>query len=273
MAFFPRYLKRFTSSDGSTYTYTFPTRLYSLSMQQPIRMSQVVIAGASHAFDQLGTGVAPKNGPLATHSVVIAESTGTAVDDEYDDMRSKLYKAGLGKLYVADEGDDERWAWARLAAMPTTDWTLGDHSTLAVQLQWAIISDWHSETAYNQTFTIDASPKTVSVVNPGNARVYDAVLILKGTYTNPSILNDLNDYQISTTRDGSNAAHWLEIRAGRPSVRFSTDSGVTYTGDFALVTLPTNQIQLMVLEPGAQDIIVTGGNGSTLTVQFDPPWE
>lgn len=270
----PRFLKKFTSSDGSTYTYTFPTGLYEVSSEQGLRTTMTPVAGASYPFDQLGLAPAPKDAQILTHHFVIANSTGAATDTAFDTLRSQLRLAGLGKLYTVDEnGANERWAWARLANMPSTAWTVGTGGVLAIALSWLVISDFVNSTGYDTTFTVNADPKTVTVTNPGNAKVYDAILILKGTFTNPSITNSTNGYSLSTTRDGSAGTHWLEIRAGRPSVRFSTDSGVTYAGDFALVTLPTSQIQLMVLEPGNNSIVVTGGNGSTLTVQFSPPWE
>ncbi len=271
---FPRYLTKFESADGSSYSYTFPKNMYSLNMDQQLRTNQVLVAGASYPFDQLGLSPAPKSGGAASHALLIPGATGTAIDDELDDMRSNLYKAGLGKLFTDNENaDDERWCWARLASMPATTWHVGDAATLNVTIPWLIVSDFVSSDAYDTDFTIDDSPKTVTVTNPGNARVYDSIFTLKDTFTNPTILNNTNGYQVATSRDGSSAAHWLEIRAGRPSVRFSTDSGVTYVGDFALVTLPLLQVQLMVLEPGDNEIIITGANGSTLNVAFDPPWE
>lgn len=270
---FPRYLSRFESADGSSYTYDFPVRAYVVSFDQPIRTSQVIIAGASYPVDQLGINPGPKGGLMVNHAVRIMGATGLAVDDELDDMRSNLYKGGLGKIICIDEDGDTRWAWGRLAAMPQYTWNRANDRTLDVSLAWAIVSDWNDEDSFTLTATLDADPDTVVINNPGNARVYDAVITLKGPFTNPVLLNTTNGYQIATTRDGSGATKWLEIRAGRPSVRYSADSGVTYAGDYALVTLPSSQIQLMVFEPGNNSLQVSGANGADLVVEFDVPWE
>jgi hypothetical protein len=271
----PRYLDRFVGADAQTFT--FPKKAYSLDDAQPLRNSLVAIAGGSYVVDQRGTAPGLKDPRHAAHHMAIVVSTtddGTDFDVDVQEMRQKLYRGGLGQLYTKDgEGAAERWAYARIGEMPATNWRAGDLGYLPASLAWIIESDFFSATPFDTSFNIDADPKTISVVNPGDASAYDAILTLKGPFTNPSITNALNGYAISTTRDGSGSTKWLRIEPGIPRVRYSADSGATWAGDYALVTLPSLQIQLFVIEPGAQNVVVTGANGGVLQVQFQIPWE
>lgn len=271
----PRYLDRFIGADAQTYT--FPKKAYALDDGQPLRNAVVTIAGGHYVYDQRGTLPGLKDPRRASHHLAIVlppTDDGGDFDEDVQEMRQKLVRGGLGQLYTKDgDGGTERWAWARISEMPATSWRAGDLGYLPAGIPWLIESDFYSTTPYSTSFNIDADPKTISVVNPGDADVYDPILTLKGPFTNPSITNSLNGYAISTTRDGSGGTKWLKIEPGVPRVRYSADSGVTYTGDYALVTLPTLQIQLFKIAPGAQNIVVTGANGGILKVEFEIPWE
>jgi hypothetical protein len=271
----PRYLDRFIGADSQTFT--FPKKAYSLDDGQPLRNSIITIAGAPYVYDQRGTMPGLKDARRASHRLAIVVNeplSGDDFDGDVQEMRQKLVRGGLGQLFTKDgDGGAERWAYARLGEMPATSWRAGDLGYLPATIPWVIESDFYSATPFDTSFTIDADPKTISVVNPGDADVYDAILTLKGPFTNPSITNSLNGYAISTTRDGSGSTKWLRIEPAIPRVRYSADSGVTWTGDYALVTLPSLQIQLMKFQPGAQNVVVVGANGGVLQVQFEIPWE
>lgn len=275
----PRYLEKFVWADGVT-TLTFPKKLYMLDDGQALRLSTVAIAGASYPYDQLGAGIAPKDLRRAAHrfAVVVPNGIGEDAadfDDDVQEIRRKLRRGGAGKLYTVDgDGNSRRWAWARAAEMPASTWRAGELNLLNLAIPWQLFSDFNNETSYGTNFVLASNPETIVVANPGDATVYDAVIYIKGTFTNPSLVNTTNDYEFATTRDGSNANHWLRIKAGVPSVHFSTDGGATWAGDYALVTLPDSQVQLMVLEPGNNSIDVAGvAVGSTVRVEFDIPWE
>jgi hypothetical protein len=265
----PRYVEKFTDIAGSV-SYTLPLNLYQLQQAQPLRSAYAVVAGAHYAYDQLGTARSIKDNAVETYSGQISGANGAAVDTELDLLRSKLFKIGGGKLYVVDSAAARRWAYGRILRMPTEKLQTGDVNLIRLDLDFARASDWYDTSGYNTDFTIDATPKSLTVVNAGNERIYNAVLTLKGTYSAAwTILNTTNGYQIAGTHSGAAASNWLKIDAGQHSVKFSSDSGATYTGIYSTVTLPTTQIALMVLEPGNNAFTVTGANGATLHVDFD----
>lgn len=113
---------------------------------------------------------------------------------------------------------------------------------------------------------------TVVINNPGNAPVYDAVLILKGTFTDPAITNTTNGYVLSSTRDGAATSDWLKFDAGRHTVEFSSNSGVVYANDFANFVRAATQVGLMKLEPGNNSFTFTGMTSATLAWSFSGAW-
>ena len=114
--------------------------------------------------------------------------------------------------------------------------------------------------------SVDPSLGSFAIVNAGNAPIYNAIITLAGTYTNPVIRNTTNGYQLETARDGTSADHKVRFDAGRPGVEYSADAGVTWAGDYANFVRQTGQVHLMVLDPGTNNFTVTGAASGTLTV-------
>ena len=268
MGYNPRIPTTFESAGGGT-VFTFPVYEYAWQTDQGLYTSSVPVVGANYPYDQLGTGRPIKQAAREQLRFMVYETDPATVDSDMDSMLSKLLSIGQGKLYVTDRNSVKRWAYARVIAMPTVSWAAGDIFLKSCQLEYQRPSDWYGTTGYNTDFTIDADPKSITIVNAGNERIYNAILTLKGTYSSSwTILNTTNGYQVQCTQAGAAASDWLKIDAGQHSVKFSGDSGATYVGKYSTVTLPTTQIALVVLEPGNNAFTVTGANGSTLHVDF-----
>ncbi len=268
----PRYLEKFVDLAASV-SYTFPLKAYQLDDSQPLRTAFQTIIGADYPVDLLGFGLAPKDAGRLTHRVYIVASSGAGVDSALDEMRHKLRAIGGGKLYTLDSSSAERWAYARLTNMPTTSWKAGDLNFIAAILEWTRLSNWYASSSYAMTFSIDADPKTITVANTGDDAVLNAILTLKNTFGPVTITNTTNGFEIDSTQVGADSDDWLKIDAGQGLVLFSADGGATYAGAFATVTLPTQQIQLMRLEPGNNTLVITGANGATLDVAFPIPFD
>lgn len=268
----PFYLEKFTTLDGGG-SYTFPVKAYQLDQAQTMRTAFQQIIGADYAVDLLAEALAPKDPGRASHHVFIVEQSGTDVDDALDAMRTALYTIAQGKLYLINADGSERWAFARITQMPSTTWKAGDLNFIAVALDWTILSDFYSATQYSQDFSPVSDPETITVPNGGTARVFNAIFILEGPYSTPELFNNANGYQFDNSRVSAIGTDWIKLDAGQGVCLFSDDSGVTYQGDFVNVSLPTQQVQLMILEPGDNLIDVHGLSGGTLHVEFYPAFD
>ena len=123
-----------------------------------------------------------------------------------------------------------------------------------------------------EEYELDSASMTFEVVNPGTAVIYDAVMTLRGTYTNPAFQNANTGYGWSSTRDGTHANHRLRVDAGRGEVERSTDGGDTWADDYAEFSLPAEQVQIMTLNPGVNEIAYEDGGSpdAVVAVQFYP---
>ena len=120
--------------------------------------------------------------------------------------------------------------------------------------------------------TFDPSLGSFSITNSGNAPIYNAIITLAGTYTNPVIRNSTNGYQVESATDGSSAAHLLRFDAGRPAVEKSTNTGTSWANDYANFVRQAGQVHLMVLDPGVNNFLVTGCSSGTLELTAYPAY-
>lgn len=271
-----RYAEKFTSSDGSTLSYSFPLNLYEWDAgAQGLEVPVSALAGASYDYNQLASSVSPKRNAVESVRFLKYSSTVANMASELDNARSKCQRIGLGKLWTLDSGGTRRWAWARLASMPS--WTVTDPFQIPVSVSFLRFSDWYSDTAFTDAsnpYSIAASPTTFTVNNAGDARVFNAILTLKGTFTNPMITNTTNGYRLQSTRDGAASSDWLRFDAGKNRVEFSSDGGANYAGDLVNFVRKAGQVQLMVLEPGDNDFSVSddGSPSASLLFTFYPAY-
>ena len=103
----PRYLEKFTSLDGSTYTYTFPLNRAEMEFSQALRSPRVHAIGADYALRLRGSEVALRDvGMERIRCVYVGSASNT--DTEIDNARSKLYLGALGKLWLLDSSAARR---------------------------------------------------------------------------------------------------------------------------------------------------------------------
>ena len=270
MGYEPRRFEKFESADAAV-SQLFPLGEWEQESAQPLRTPLATITGAHFGYDLLGTAPGLMDFASETLRCIIHESTPTLVDTAYDDLMSKLWRIGQGKLFSIDNAAVRRWAYARLRSMPTITWKAGDAFIKGASMDFVRLSPWYGTTQFSQTTAITITPQVVSVTNTGNFPIYNAVLILRGTFVDPTITNTTNGYTFGTTRDGAGATNYLKIDAGRHTVQWSTNSGGTYADDYALYTRPLSQVALMKLEPGANSLSIAGRTGTTnLDVSFYP---
>lgn len=264
----PRYLEKLESSDGLI-SITFPTAAYEWESSQALRTPEAVAAGAHYAYDHRGIAEGLKASGSERLRFLMSHATIATLDTNLDTLKEKVLGIGLGKLYTLTAAGVRRWAWARPTAQPTTLVRAGEPNMLSVSaLEFRRESDWYDTSQTSTILTPNADPYTDAVSNAGNAKVYNAVITIKGTFTNPSITNLTTGYSFSSTRDGSDANHWLEVDCGAFTVRFSTDGGLSWSNDIALFSRGAYQAQFMVLAAGTNSLSIGGCNGATVTTEF-----
>jgi len=263
-----RHLEKFTNSAG-TVSYSFPLNMAEYAPSQPLRQPSVQIAGADYAYRLRGSLPGLKALGQERVRFLNVGATSAAVESAIDEMRSELFKIGMGKGYLLDSDASERWAWMDLAAMPEITVAVRRELIIPTLLTLNRYTDWFGA-AQSVNQTVAASPTTWTVTNPGNANAYAVVMRLRantGTgFVNPRLDNLTNGYYWSSTRDSASADDELKVDAGAQTVQYSPDDGVSYANDFSLFTRGTSQIAYMVLAPGDNSIRYTGGGSPSLDV-------
>lgn len=273
----PRIPTKFQNAAG-TAEFVFPLAEYSFELEAGLYVPESPLTGAHGGLDLLGMGTAPKHSQMLRLSFTAFEDEPKTVDATIDEMLSKLHSYGRGKLWTSGldaSGNVElRWTWARAVAMPRLSWEAGDVVSKAALCGFRCEPFWYgaaleiTEHDLNEPdqFTVVTDPDTFTVSNPGTARVYNAVIELAGTFTDPTITNLTNGYRLRTLRDGTLAAHRVRFDAGRPAVEYSADGGILWAGDYGNFVRQAGQVQLMVLEPGDNQFEIAGAAGAVLTI-------
>lgn len=260
-----RYAEKFTSDDGSSIVFTFPLNVYEWDSRQSLTAAFDPLTGAHYDYDRLGTSLAVKRNAREMVSFLI-KGTNAEIQDKVAEARQKCYRAGRGKLWALDSTGDRWWAYARVSDMP--DIRVANSFAVPMSIAFERMSDWYNDTAVSGDVTLNANPTTFSIDTLGNAKVYNAVFIFKGTYVNPALTNSTSGYVMASTRDGSNANHWLRFDCGKRRVEFSTNGGTSYTGDYASFVRQTGQVQFMVLEPGSNSFSCAFGGVPSGTLSY-----
>jgi hypothetical protein len=265
-----RYLSRFEKADGST-SITFPTYRYEWESTQPLLQSSVQLVGANYSFDQMG-GAAPlkANGIERVRFLDVGQPAN--VDDDFDDLKAMMLW-GRGKVWTTGASGN-RWAWARLTEMPTISFTVENVAHFPILLLFERFSDWYDEdpVGYEGEFAIASDPQTISVVNPGNAPVLNAIITVKGPFSGLVITNDDTGYVLESSSVGAGSSDWIRFDAGRNTVEISDDSGATWTDDSANFVRTDGQVALMVIDPGSNSFTIEGANGADVVFEFSGAW-
>ena len=263
---------KFVSLDGSQ-SYTFSGAAannqlinYSFADAQRLRASFAPAIGADYPFDFLGSKPAPKDAASDRITLLVSAGgggLGTTVDGYLDTMRQQLWRIGQGKLYTTDDNAVDRWAYARLVAMPAVTVKNDTRLTIAAAFEFTRLSDWMSATATTGTVAITANGQTFTLTNPGTAIVRLSLdLTLSGTFNNPKFTNQtISPIQsIGSTRTSALTTNWLDIDCERYRMRWSTNSGSTYADDYANSVIPAGQVPFLELLPGANTILYNDAN-------------
>lgn len=277
VAFRPRIPTHFSNAADSA-EFDFPLADYSFEYEQAMYTPDAPQSGAHGSFDLLRDGVAAKGPGLLRLSFTVYETTPGTVETTVDEMMQKLYSYGRGKLWTvgpdsATANDVERWTYARAMQMPSLRWQGGDILSKGASIAFRTDPFWYGTTALSGSpFTLNSDPDTFTITNGGNAPIYNAVLTLSGTYTNPVIRNTTNGYQLESATDGSSANHLLQFDAGIPRVRKSTNNGSTWSDDYANYVRQSGQVHLMVLDVGDNVFSVTGCSSGALAIAAYPAY-
>lgn len=265
-----RFAQRFENATG-TRSYTWPTNHLEYETEQPLATSYAELTGSNYAFDQIGSAEVVKNNASERVRFLIVGSPNEQ-DIEVDRIK-EMRSFGRGKLWSKGDGGIMRWAWARMDPMPPFKISWEQISAIPVSISFTRDSDWFEETLTSVAVAIATNPQVVAFDSPGNTKVYDAVVIIKGPFTNPNITNPRNGMQMGSTTDAVPGTTWLRFDAGRRTVGKSTNSGGTWADDTANIVLPAGQHQMMVLESGLNSLSVAGVNGGNLTAEWYGAWE
>lgn len=264
---------KFESADGGT-SYVWPRYGLEYDNSQPLLAPRVALTGAHYEYDLLEGAPAIKGIGEHTLRFMLVGDPGD-LEDELDEMKSKLFEIGRGKFFLEDSDGGQRWCWARVKAMPDVRLGVSDRNKVPVIVSWDQSSDFYgSEPDEHDVteFMLISDPDTIEVTNPGNAPVYNAVVTLKGPFANPVITNETSGYVLQSTRDGAAASDWLRFDAGANTVEFSDDSGATWEDDSDNFVRADGQVALMVIKAGANEITVEGADTGAIVLEFKGAW-
>lgn len=267
----------FIISDDEAYRYTFPLfeSFTEWERSQGLRVPTAYAAGSHYAYDLLGDESGRKESGIERIRFLAHEFCPEDLDDHVDDLNAAIFEMGSGKLYTIDSRNQRRWARVRALEMPQITWTLDPSvgKMLPVIASLRRDSDWASPAAVTYSFNITTNPQNIQLTLPGNAKSYTAIVTLKGTYTNPSIVNTSllvpglsTGYKIESSQDGSSANHWLKYDAGEHNIEFSSDGGSVWGTAYGFNVRQIGQVQLFALKPGVNNITVNGFTSGTLEI-------
>jgi len=252
----------------------FPTHRYEYQQEQPLLYSMVPLTGANYGFDQMGGGAAIKaNGVEVVRFLDVGAASGINADvDRFKAMQTY----GRGRIWTqVAPASGLRWAWARLAAMPSLSFTVEDASVVQpVFVTFERFSDWYGDPiGAAGEFTLGSNPQTITVTNPGSTPVKNAIITVKNTFNGLVITNTTTGYVLASSRVGAASSDWLRFDAGRNTVQFSSNSGATWADGSANFIRAADQVGLMVMAPGPNSVTIAGANGAAIVFDFAEAWD
>lgn len=280
MAFLPRFLEKFTNVAGTS-TVTFPVFEVEWESAQALRTSQAAVIGGDFGVDLLGSSPGRMDFAAERLRCLLYESGGPSdVDTELDDLQSKLWSIGKGKLWVVDSSNARRWAFARLRSMPTITWRAGDVLSKGLALDFVRLSPWFDETGISASATKTTSPTTLDVTNSGNIAAKRVQIRIQSQsaagFSNIKVVNGANGHEFESTRDATSTDDELRLDTTVPEVTYSTDDGVNRDDDYSNYVSPpvTQKLLSFDLEPGLNTLTITcaGTPSYVITVTADAPY-
>jgi len=227
-------------------------------------------AGGAH--DPWGADQAPVQLPYTLR--VSAELVHTTPGS----LRTALYALRAlhgerAKLYRTPDGGvlNSEWVWARLERLRVAR-RAANVLVLPIEMDFTILTaPWRGDDATVST-VLDASPKSITCTNGGNARISDSVITVTAagsavTNVQVSIAGESLWAWAGTLTVGND----LVIDCGAKTVR---NNGVDAYSGFALDPLHTVS-EWLRLEPGSNTVQVwrTGGDNATaIEIAFEDGW-
>jgi hypothetical protein len=251
-----------------------PTAGLEVESEQQLSSSIATIAGASYAVDLANNLPSPKRPAQERVAFSVIGDTSAQVNAVADEIRAKLIGYGKVKLWTegeADGGTERRWAWGRITGVPKIAVERWSTNYATVTFTALRLTDWRGENEVAPDPFAIIGTTDITIENPGNTRIFDAVITLENAnVTEPTITNLANVYVAGSDRVGN--GEWLRWDAGTPAVLRSVDNGATWSADWQHWRRPVGQGHIMVLEPGVQTIRVTGVATGTLRISAWPAW-
>ena len=260
-------------NEAGTETIDFGRAEYSFEFETGLYTPEALLSGGHGSLDLLGDSAAVKQPAMLRLAYTALEDAPETVDASIDAILEKCFRFGRGQIVTEGRtgagGTVTRWARARATAMPRLSWEAGMIFTKAVVLGFRCEPFWKADTALDidstgtQEITLSANPQTFNITNDGTAPVYDPVIELRGTYTNPVIWNLTTDQRLAIVATGTSASTRVRFDAGRPAVETSVNGGATWTAAYASFQRNPGQVALMRLDPGVNQFRVHGASGAT----------
>jgi hypothetical protein len=266
-----RYLQSFRSLDGAV-VLTFGLRGYSWQTDESFRVRLQQASGADFAVDPHGIAPAPLSTPTEMVGWLEVANSEAALESAIAAIRSKLLTIGQGWLYRVDSNGTQRRALARPRMLPSLRRSVGSQLVMPVSLEFLRLSHWQAITQTTGATTATSSPHTFTINNPGDlpcmAIEFTFTPNTAGPANDPVLENLTNGWSISTTRDLTATTQRLRIDSARLAIEYSTNSGGSWTSDWALASLGTMQAGMMRLEPGNNSMRITMGGSPNVTIAW-----
>lgn len=200
-----------------------------------------------------------------TLGLEVVEESVEALEDAIDTVKALFGGRDLGTLQETLEGGSVRTAEAEC----TADLSPSRISPISVRMVLEFTMPdpfFYSSTLTTDTHTIDASPKTYTITNPGTIDKVDPKIVLTGPLSGTEITNTTNGVKVKYNA-AITAGHYVTIDVDSETGEYTAvdDLGanvigaITHEGDVAL----------FVLEAGANSLSVTDGTHTTGTVKIE----
>lgn len=226
------------------------------------------------AYDIYGLAMPPKGPWNIKHSFKLTGPRERDVNLQISDMLRTL-DAGRGRLWQTDYNLEEnpRWTYAKARNLTTLPWQMHDVRFARSEVEFfGEDPHWYANLAvgdHSDMVTVDddlfpaqgedieeylfaeetitTSPHTFDVENKGDATCFRCIFRLESLdpdgFTNPRLENitanlphEIDGVEWSSTRDGSNSSHILQVNTWIPQVNLSTDGGSSWANDYPLFT-------------------------------------
>lgn len=259
---------------GAT-VYVFPTHAMEWETEQNLRVATADAPLGSYGIDLAGGG--PVGRAIATEriSYIVLEDNAVALEQHLNELRAMIARAPLGKLWKRDATNQQFWAYARPAKMPSVTYGVQQMRHMPVTLEFVRLSDWYSASAHQFTWIVTANGATTNIQQLGTipSTMLEIIISPYGTSspyaTQPVLENAATGERVRWAITLNNSNHRLHIDASRFRVRKSTDGGATWTSAWQEIELGPVQATLFTLRPGSNTFIVTHNGGSiSLMIEF-----